>query len=366
MNLHIESIIWVNNGQSSYSPHFLFFFILNFLSFFSSNVTIMTLVAVLLLAISTLGKYVISKYMLSEVVLDSKFEYKVLLIKVISFALIFCFAIPDVYNFFVLEKMYLGRIPSVVWHNSTVIAVFPLAILLFWKQLKIFDKNYNSLWSKDIWFITLLVVLNIFVKPSFIFVYAPVTALFLVKDFTLEKRISHSIKFFPLFIGLVVLFLQYISIYYYQTGTFVSGKSSLTIGAPFEFVRNFIPAWYIPIALFFSFAFPIAAIYYHRDILKNKAFLYALCLTIFGILISAFIVEDGPRRLHGNFTWQNIICAYILLLSTATFLLPKLLSKNEDVKIKIILWTVFMLHFLSGILYLFKLYFVDSKLVHAH
>lgn len=361
MGAHLSSIIRVNNGESSYSPHFLFFFVVNFLSFFSSNVFLMSLVTTLMLTAATVAKYNVSKEMLLEATFDSKFSYKSFIVKCIAFALIFCFAIPDIYNFFVLKRMYLGRIPSVVWHNSTIIAVFPFAILLFWKQLKSFDNKYSSPLEKDILIITVLVVLNILIKPSFIFAYMPVTTYFILKEFKVNGLKSCLVKFFPLIVGGLVMLVQYISIYHYQTGSMQLGKSSLTIGKPFEFFRAFIPAWYIPVSLFFSFAFPITAIYYHRSILKNKTFFYALTLTIFAVLLSAFIVEDGPRRLHGNFTWQNIICAYILLLATAVYLAPKLMNTKEtSVKQKVILWGVFVLHFLSGILYLFKLYFVGS------
>ncbi|MDH7445048.1 hypothetical protein QBK95_05410 [Aquimarina sp. 2201CG14-23] len=360
MGIHIQSIVKVNSGESSYLPHFLFFFVVNVLSFFSSDVSLMFFVTAAVLSFATVGKFVISKMVISELTIDSKLRFKSEIIKIIAFGLLFCFAIPDVYSFFNLKLMYLGRTPSVVWHNSTLISVFPFAILLFWWQLKMFSKEHVSLLNRDVWIIIILVVLNIIIKPSFIFVYLPVTTFIILKNFEIKNYKNYAIKLFPVFIGGTFLLIQYLSIYHYQTGSLHTNKSSLTIGTPFEFLRAFIPSWYVPIAFLFSFAFPVAVMAYYKEVLKYKPFIYALYLTIFGVLISAFIVEDGPRRYHGNFTWQNIVCAYLLLLTTVTFLLPKLKGENKYSKKSIILWSLFLLHFLSGILYLFKMYFTGK------
>ncbi|WP_299442097.1 hypothetical protein [uncultured Aquimarina sp.] len=357
MPIHINSIIKVNSGESSYLPHFLFFFIVNLLSFFSSNVDLMYVSTALVLSLATVGKFLLSKNMILEIAAGSKLENKETIVKIISFALLFCFAIPDIYNFFVLKLMYLGRTPSVVWHNSTIISVFPFAILLFWRQLKLFKKDCHSLLDREIWLVTALIILNILIKPSFIFAFIPISAFFILKDFD-KNNIKNSIfKILPIFIGGVCILVQYLSIYYFQTGSLHASKSGITIAMPFEFLRAFIPSWYIPFAFLLSFAFPIATMYYYREIIKFKPFNYALYLTIFGIILSAFVVEDGPRRFHGNFTWQNIICSYLLFLTTTAFLFSKFKIENVLSKKSIILWSLFILHFLSGVLYLFKMYF---------
>ncbi|WP_299901526.1 hypothetical protein [uncultured Aquimarina sp.] len=357
---HIQWIIRVNEGNASYSPHFLFFFLVNLFSFFSSNVSLMLFVASVLLSLATVGKYLISKEVVSSSVLDIAHPYKKNIIKTLSFMLLFCFAIPDFYNFFFLKKMYLGRTPSVVWHNSTIIAVFPFALLLFWRQLKLFDREYSSIFHKDLLIVTVLIVLNVLIKPSFIFVFIPVSVVLILKDFSIQDYKKYVIKLFPIFIGAIFILIQYISIYNYQIGSFQAKESSLAIAAPFDFLRHFAPGWYVPIAFFFSFTFPIATVFYYRDILKFKPFKYAFYLTFVGIVISAFIVETGPRRFHGNLVWQNIICAYLLMLTTVTYLIPTLWSKDRFSKKNIILWSLFTLHFLSGILYLIKIYFTKS------
>ncbi len=357
---HLQSIVRVNAGNASYAPHFLFFFAVNFLSFFSSNISLMLFVTAVILSLATLGKFVVSKEVISELTFSSNHEHKRMVIKIVSFMLLFCFAIPDVYNFFIVKKMYLGRTPSVVWHNSTTISVFPFAILLFWRQLKLFDNVYTSFFNRDVLIVSVLVCLNIFIKPSFIFVFIPITVFIILKDFEKTNLKDYLIKLFPVFLGVTLLGIQYISIYYYQIGSFQAEKSSIAITMPFEFFRRFIPGWYIPISFAFSFAFPLIVIAYYRDILKFRPFVYALYLTLLGIFISAIFNEAGPRRFHGNLVWQNIICAYLLFLTTTSFILPKFFNTKRYSKEMIIVGFVFVLHFLSGLLYLFKIYFTGS------
>lgn len=360
VQIHLESIVRVNNGSAAYAPHFLFFFAVNFLSFFSSNISLMFFVSAVVLSLATVGKFIVSKEIISELTLLSKHENKIMVIKVLSFMLLFCFAIPDVYNFFVLKKMYLGRTPSVVWHNSTIISVFPFAILLFWKQLKMFDNIYKSLYHRDILIVSILVCLNIVIKPSFIFVFVPVTIFIILKDFRKTNLRDCLIKLFPVFLAVVFLGIQYVTIYNYQIGSFQAEKSSIAITVPFEFFRHFIPSWYIPVSFVFSFAFPMITVLYYRDVLKYKPFLYALYLTLMGVFISAIFNEAGPRKFHGNLVWQNIICTYLLFLTTVSFVLPKFFKVKRYPKEMNIIGLIFIVHFLSGVLYLFKMYFTKS------
>ncbi len=358
---HILAIVEINtNDTKHYPPHFLFFFLINFFSGFSNDIPLMNFVTSVLLSIVTTAKYSVSRLIISELNVSTNLKYREEVIVFLSIALLFCFAIPDVYNFFILKKMYLGRVPSVVWHNSTTIFLFPFALLLFWKQFKIMESDDLSFFNRDVLISCLLVIVNISIKPSFLFVFMPISVFFIFKKNKLNNIRESIIQLLPIFIGAIFVIFQYISIYHYQIGSLNKGESSVGFGIPFEFIRSFIPGWYVPIAFILSYAFPIATLLCYKEILKYKPFLYALYLALLGILISAFVIEIGPRKFHGNFTWQNVICVYLLMLTAIAFLLPKLKGKDRYSKKMIFLWSVFILHVLSGFLYLFKMYFTGS------
>ncbi|WP_298548075.1 hypothetical protein [uncultured Aquimarina sp.] len=358
VQLHIQSIININAGQSSYPPHFMFFFLVNLLSFFSNNVSLMFLAAIIIFSSANVVKYVVSKKVILDIITNSTYEYKCRVVKIVCFAMLFSFALPDIYNFFILKKMYLGRYPSVVWHNSTITLLFPFALLLFWKQFKIIHHKNLKTFNRNVFLCCLLVIINISIKPSFIFVFAPVSMFLIYQGVDLSNFKRSIMLSIPTLVAVVLLGVQYIGIYHFEIGSFYTAKSSVAISKPFEFVRIFIPLWYTPIAIVMSFGLPISAIIaYKNDILKFKPFLYSLYLTILGVLISAFIIEEGPRKFAGNFTWQNIICSYLMLMTTTAFLLKKFFKERQYSNKMIFLGVVFILHFLSGMLYLVKIHF---------
>lgn len=358
---HIEQIRRININAAHYPANFLFYLIVNILSGFS-QVKILNLVAVIVLSAATVLKYSLSKAFIVGLNpaqnQEIKWRKKTHFI-LIALALFFCFAIPDPFSIFILKKMYLSKFVPMVWHNSTTIFLFPFAILLFWKQLKMF-KAKNHIDVKEILIINLLVVLNLLIKPSFIFAYAPITFFFLLHKNVIRNYKIWFIQLTPIITTLVVLMLQYYFIYVKQDGSFFYEKSELAIGLPFQFLLQFVPWWFIPFSFIFSYALVLFTMVCYKEILSYTPFCYALALTVFAIFISAFVIETGPRALHGNFLWQNVICTYLLFLVTITFLTPKLLNKQGwSIKDKVLLG-LFTAHAFAGLLYPLKIVITTS------
>jgi hypothetical protein len=353
---HVDKVISINENQSSYPGNFLFYFFVNLFSGFTNNKYLMLGVAILMLSLATVCKYFLSKLVIQNLNISINKNKNIYLILI---GLFFCFAIPDPYSVFVLKKMYLGKIVPTVWHNSTTILLFPFAILLFWKQVEVLGKH-NKTTLKQILIINILVILNIIIKPSFIITYIPITFLFLLyKMKTLSMR-KFILNLTPLITGTLIILTQYIYIYITQKGLFQSEPSQVSFSLPFEVFSVFIPIWFIPISFFLSLMLPIFTMILYKEILKYKPFNYALCLTIFGLLISIFIKETGPRFGHGNFLWQNVICSFLLFLSTLSFLAPKFLNKKTKSKKTKLLMVIFFIHGFSGILYLLKIFLTKS------
>ncbi len=351
---HIGQIATINSGDASYPSNFLFYWITNLISGFSQTYNVTLWVGVGLLSTATVMKYQLSKLIIGSLFKSLKFDTTSRLLAIISLALFFCFAIAEPYSVIVLKRFYLGKFVPAVWHNSTTIFLFPFAILLFWKQIKYLSPD-TFLKTSEIIALHLLVLINVFIKPSFIFVYLPVTGILLLAQLKHIGLRELIIKASPLITGLVGIAFQFVLIYIKEMGNFQKEQSHVALSAPFEFISLWIPSWYIPISLITSFALPIGAMIAYKEIMKFEPFRYAGLLTIVGILISAFIYETGPRLDHGNFTWQNVICTFLLFLSTVAFIVPKIL-RNRSWKE----WTMislFTLHSGSGILYLANIFF---------
>ncbi|MFC7356873.1 hypothetical protein ACFQO1_04170 [Jejudonia soesokkakensis] len=351
---HVEFVKKINDDTVAYPPNFLFYYLINLFSGFSSKSNFLYPVSVGLLSLSCTAKYYISKKIIIQLTRLAFEQSKSLVFILISIGLFFCFAIPDPASLFFLKKMYLGKIVPTVWHNSTTILVFPFAILLFWKQLEVFKTN-TVLKTKTVLFLNLLVVINILIKPSFIFCYLPVTFVFILLNFKKKRLRWLFIRCLPLMTAALLILLQYYLIYALNIGSFKQEKSGVMLSWPFEVYTFWIPWWLIPISFLLSLALPIATLVCYREVLKYKPFLYATALMITGLFISAFILESGPRMSHGNFTWQNIVCCFLLFLATVAFLTPKFLRISPWSKKTKFLFILFVLHSISGVLYLLKI-----------
>lgn len=356
IQLHLEHVEKINRNEATYPPNFLFYLVVNFLSAFSNIRDLLVGVTVLLLSFATTAKYVITKGIFQQ--FDFGFQYSRSQVIVLSLALFFCFAIPDFYGIFVLKKMYLGRMPSTVWHNSTTIVLFPFAILLFLNQLRVFASLRTELPIWSIISASFLVIVCTLIKPSFTFVYIPITfVMILWKKAPLKISLLNAV---PALIGGLVAVVQFVLIYSFQTGSFQNEPSGLRFSYPFEILSYWIPLWYIPISIFLSLVFPIMTLVLFKEVWKFEPFVYSFLLTVTGFLISAFVIESGPRNAHGNFIWQNIICAYLLILSSVAFWAPKFLSQEKRSWKLFVLFAALGLHAFSGILYLIKIAITKS------
>jgi len=352
--LHLKHIERINNGDAEYPGNFAFYFIINLLSGFSGIWKVYNINTIILLSAATVIKYLLSKKIIISLNVNIIELYSPNKISLITLSLFLCFAIPDPFSVFILKKFYLGRFVPIVWHNSTTIFLFPFAIFLFWKQLTTLYSSYKVK-NIDVVILNTLVIANAAIKPSFLFVYVPVTFLFLLKKYRSSFGKEFLLSLTPIITAVVIILLQKYLIFEMELGSFQEEDSGVAIGFPFKVLTKWIPMWYIPISLFLSYLLPIYAIISYKSILKYKPFLYSISLTIIGILLSAFVYESGPRMFHGNFMWQNVICTYLVFLSTISYLTPKVLDKNSRTPNDIIMMVLLLLHSLSGIMYLINI-----------
>jgi hypothetical protein len=332
----------------------------NILSGFSKNIVIIYLASSFVLAMSIAAKYKISKHIIkSNMPIDlSPFSEKKtgIVLIIAASGLILFFPIQDYFGAFkigVYGTYYLGKITPNVWNNSTIIFLAPFSLLLFYYQYKEL-KSHAKISKSSLTTLTVLVLLNIFIKPSFFLVFGPVSSVFLFLKHKASREYFRNM--IPIIIGFFTLYLMHELIYVLHIGDpFGVKDGSIVFCSPFKAWLFYIPKWYLPIAIVHSLAFPIVYIIFYKGSLKSKLFQYALALTVFGLLISIFIIEDGQRMPHGNFLWQNVVCYYTLILTITCDLILRYLKEGFfSYKMKI-LAIVFFLHSVTGVWYIFKL-----------
>jgi hypothetical protein len=248
------------------------------------------------------------------------------------------------------SNWFLGKYTPTVWHNPTLIFVFPFCILLFYFSLKWLETKQNKYW----WYQLGLGIVILLSKPSFLFVFVP--AIPIVAFFKAKFQIT-SLFIKTSFLSVVLascIGLEYLiifgktshelPIYRYPDVAGVSVGFFVVYKAFTEY------AWWDWIS---SFAFPILAVaLYPRILLQNYRVWYGILL-IFGSLFVFFIfIELPPRTFDGNFYWQIPICMYLLILVICSVLLEN--RHLLDSKKNVFLVIVFSLHSISGILYLIR------------
>jgi hypothetical protein len=249
---------------------------------------------------------------------------------------------------------YLHYFTPNIWHNTTTILLVPFAMLLFYH---LFEKSEEGLNKRNVLElnvkIILLIMLNLAIKPSFMFsVVVLLTLRIFVGILFQSNYFNFQRKYiFYLIISFFLILSQYLITYYLNIGSLEKEKSEIVI----SFFRNLEikEIAFIPFAFLCSFLFPILFLSFKGlKNIENSEFT-ALLLVVISIIIFFSLNESGPRELHKNFYWQIVPCSSILFIVTVNNYL-KNSAKFTSVK-KYILISVLALHFISGLFYLNKI-----------
>jgi len=340
IQLHAQFIKDYAYGNKPFQVNFLYYFTVYLLTFFSSKSSALLVMSVYVLTAATFAKY----YIVKKIFLRNIPNISVKVATLSSFLLLFCFSLPILYFF--VDYFYLLNFPPNVWHNSTTIFVMPFVISLFWFSKKQLD-SYNI---QNLYFICILIVLNAFIKPSFLFVYLIVYPLLLLKTYTFFKKVFW-INLIPIFIACVLILGEYSLIYLSEES---NEKSSVIIDF-FYFYKNWGKGFNVVasliIALFSSLLFPIIVIVKNKQLLNSKMIQFSLLAVLLSVIISISFRETGIRENDGNFLWQTFMCIFLLFFSCLYELITLINSSKNKWKKYIPELIIFGLHFISGILY---------------
>lgn len=297
-----------------------------------------------------MGLIEVAVYLLTNKVLN---EYGVKKSELVSFMLCIVTAIwLPFYNI----NIYLGQGSPNTWHSPTNMIVKPFAILVFFMVVNLLKKikTDEEISLKEYILLSFLLILSALAKPSFYQGFIP--ALFLYIIFALiYSRFQYVKQYFILGLSIVPVTIL---ILFQMFRNFFTGTGNLDGGIGIGWFL--VPKLYSPniiISLVLLICFPICFTFLKREYLKRLDLKLAWIYFLISYFEYGLLYEKGERFAHGNFGWAYSLAAFILFAVTTGLFFANF--KTEKIQDKILLG-VWLLHGISGMLYICILLFIPN------
>ncbi len=335
-------------GTRAYNSNFLYYFTIYLASF--GKVELLKYASILVLSL-----FVLFKFNLTYNYLTQNNEKPSVANGITTLMLVFSSAIY-LPNLLLFRRFYTETYTLNVWHNSTTIFLMPFAILLFLSSMK----QLNSYSHKRLWIILILILLNSFAKPHYLFVYVvalPITVFLYKKDWTDRLR-----QLTPCIVAAILIFtMKFLIQSNPETMQGGDGEGLKIIINPLGKTINYLDTvfWkagiWVLINIVTGLLFPIVGMYFLKDKIKdNPEIVFSLVAVIAALLIANLFTETESRLRHGNFKWQIFPSFYIFFMVIAKQLLPQIQSFSFK-KLNLV-QSVFLMHFVFGCMYVLKIF----------
>lgn len=211
-------------------------------------------------------------------------------------------------------RWYIGWQSASVWHNSTYTCMKLLGTLVFLVYLRLETKYRDGLSVKDWLLMAFLFILVNAVKPSFILVFAPAMAIYLLVD------LFQRVKFGKIFIfgltvipSLLVVLWQNAVLFGEDTGN----------GIIFAYAHTMsLHGTHPKVSLVLSVAFPVfVALFLWKEFFKDKWYRFCYIVWGMGLFQYMFLAEDGARARDGNFNWGYAFGIFLIMVASVVKLL---------------------------------------------
>ena len=227
---------------------------------------------------------------------------------VLSMAFLSPIFIPAIDGFY----WYLGKFTPTIWHNSTVIAVFPFSILLFFQTLKWLETEE----TKTLYKMASLGLVILLIKPSFLFCYIPSLPLIcLANKSGITKQFWVSMGFSTLLFGFLLLEKYWIFEWDPMIAKlYTPEERSAVVLDPLRVHLHFSAE---PVFDFLS-SFPstiVFLVFWGKRAFRDLMFNFSLMLVVLALAVYLLLAETGFRQFHGNFYWQIPIALFLHYLS---------------------------------------------------
>lgn len=224
-------------------------------------------------------------------------------------------------------RWYIGWQSASVWHNSTYTCMKLLGTIVFLIYLKLEPKYKSGLSLKDWLLMALLFILVNAVKPSFILVFAPAMAIYLLVDFFQKVKFSKIFLFgLTVIPSLLVVLWQNAVLFGDDTGN----------GIIFAYAHTMsLHGTHPKVSLLLSVAFPIfVALVLWKEFFTDKWYRFCYLVWGVGLFQYVFLAEDGARSRDANFNWGYAFGIFLIMIISIVKLLqvwkqPKGIFQNK-------------------------------------
>ncbi|GAB3218873.1 hypothetical protein J0A67_03665 [Algoriphagus aestuariicola] len=249
---------------------------------------------------------------------------------------------------------YLGKFTPTIWHNSTLIAVFPFCLLLFFETLRWQIGGFNkALYS--IFFLGLVIIL---IKPSFMFCYIPALPLYSwSQSLRFDRRFWTSCGFSMSF--LAMLFLEKAWIYDLDPMIkimYTPEERSTVVLDPLVVHLHFSKEPIFDLLCSFPSTL-VFMLFWGRVGLKDKPFVFSFLLLVFSLMVYLLLAETGFRKFHGNFYWQIPIAMFLHYLCMVVVVVNQFVKeKKVGIRPFLVFSLVYLIQVAMGIAYWHRIF----------
>lgn len=254
---------------------------------------------------------------------------------------------------FTLEarNLYLGYIPTSIYHDPTQLLLKPAALALFLFCVAALGARRAS--PPEIVGAALLSVGGAAIKPSYAICLLPSLALLVAIRLLRREPFDQWLLLVGVFVPTALtLGVEYLLLRSLPYATALGGDGGFAF-EPFAFFARVLDELHKPQLLGLKFlasiAFPAAvAIVYRGRALADSGLQLGWSGFGFGAFFTYLIVERGPYLLDGNFTWSGQVTLFILFVASALFTVRQPRTPGQTV-----CWAVLLLHVLCGLIWYF-------------
>lgn len=248
----------------------------------------------------------------------------------------------------IADGRYIGMEAASIWHNSTYIVMKMTGLFCILCYGKLAEKYKQGITWKEWTGFTLLLSLCTAVKPSFLVVFAPVMAIFLLVDLVRKVPFGRVFAFgSTVFLPLLVVLLQNLILFGADTGNGWEIRPGYALS---------LHSGYPLISAVLSIFFPLALLpFFLKDMPKDRWLSGAWLMAAVGFLEVFLFTETGSRAVDGNFMWGYsfaILMIFAVMLVKWAEIGKQILQKGKDGKDRFKVGIVAV----SGLLFCWHLY----------